>query len=90
MNENYDIVQVRLENDNVWEPILRCDDIDDTAVKAFCAYHPEYYDISVKLDGYKELIVEVKDTDGKEIRKYAVYIDRDSKIFVKWLKNTVL
>lgn len=84
MGNGYDIVQIKLENDLAWEPIIRTNNNNEEAIRSFCAYHPEYYDVGVKFDGYRDLRIDIKE-NGCEVKKYAVYIDHDSKFFIKQL-----
>lgn len=84
-----DYVQVRLENDFVWEPFLKSSQSDEDAIKEFCRYHPEYYLRNVELDGYKELCIEVRNKCGN-IKKYDVYIDNSGNFSIKEAKNLVL
>lgn len=85
----YDYVQIRLENDCIWEPFLRNSQFDEDAIKEFCRYHPEYYLRNIELDGYKELRVEVRDKSGR-IKKYDVYVDNLRTFYVKEVEKLVL
>ena len=74
-------VQVRLENDTTWEPVLKDTSFDEDVVKDFCRSHPEYYFYKVKLDGFCELYVEILNADNS-ISKYEVYIDQFHTFFI--------
>ena len=78
---NYQIAQIRLENDCIWEPILKDSQFDEDVVKEFCRSHPEYYLNKIKLDGFCELCVEVRNSDSN-INKYNVYIDQLHSFFI--------
>lgn len=84
-----DCVQVRLENDFVWEPFLKNSQFDEDVIKEFCRYHPEYYMKSVEFDGYKELRVEVRDKFGS-VKCYDVYIDNTCSFYIREIKSIVL
>lgn len=84
-----DYVQVRLENDFIWEPFFKSSQFNEDAVKEFCKTHPEYYTRRVELDKYCELRIDVKDKNGK-ISKYDVYIDEFYSFFINEVKETVL
>lgn len=84
-----DCVQVRLENDFVWEPFFKNSQFDEDVIKEFCRYHPEYYMKSVELDGYKELRVEVRDKFGS-VKCYNVYIDNTCSFYIREVKRIVL
>lgn len=83
------IVQVRLENDFVWEPVFKRYEFNEDAVKVFCKAHPEYYEKRLNSDGFCELIVEVRDED-KNVKKYIVLIDKLNGFMVKELEKIVL
>lgn len=84
-----DCVQVRLENDFVWEPFLKDSQFDEDVIKEFCRHHPEYYMKSVEFDGYKELRVEVRDKFGS-VKYYDVYIDNTCSFYIREVKRIVL
>lgn len=83
------IVQVRLENDFIWEPVFKRYQFNEDAVKVFCKAHPEYYEKRLDSDGFCELIVEVRD-ENKNIKKYIAVIDEINGFFVKELQQLVL
>lgn len=77
-----DFVDVRLENDEQWEPILKDTEFYEDCVKDFCKNHPEYYTKGIELDGYRELTIEVKNSNGN-IKKYDVLIDKFYSFCIK-------
>lgn len=84
-----DCVQARLENDFIWESVFKQYEFNEDAVKVFCKAHPEYYEKRLDLDGFCELVVEVRDED-KNVKKYIVLIDKLNGFIVKELEKTVL
>ena len=82
-----DFVDVRLENDEQWEPILKDSSFYEDCVKDFCKNHPEYYKDAIDLDGYRELIIEVRDKNTNPM-KYSATIDKFYNFYIKDLQNS--
>lgn len=83
------IVQIRLEDDFVWEPVLKRYEFNEDAIKIFCKAHPEYYTRGVELNKYHELRIDVRD-ENKKIKKYDVYVDEFYNFYIKEVEQLVL